>query len=1072
MRTNALPVSYAKISIPGLRPEILPRARLLEMLEDLLDKRLVLITAPAGYGKTSLLINLAHKTEMPICWLSLDVLDQEPQRFLSYFIAAIAWRFPQFGNLSNTALANLTTLEHGLENLIVTVVNEIADQINENFALVLDDYQFVDNITEISNFISRFIQLSGENCHVVLASRRLPALPDIAILVARQQIGGFDMEELAFRPDEIRMLFEQTYAIQLSQRVLDELARQTEGWVTGLHIARPGMTQKIPDLTRAARAAGVDLSDYFDEQVLKLQPPEVQDFLLQTSLLNEFDAGLCDAVLGVGSWSAVIDSITRSNLFVLAVGPRGDHLRYHHLFQEYLQERVWRDSPEVAQAILLRLTEVSEENSEWDRAYYVLRQLGDPEAVAELVERAGLSLIQNDRILTLGTWLDALAETQIQERPDLLALKGLVKLFRGEIYQGLSWLDQAAQEFAGRGDAQKLAMVNVRRSAAYRQMGKYQDALENAEEAIWVTASDPGQQDTYAEALRMKGLSLFRLGEGQEASEWLQRSLQVYTDMQHEKNTPRVQMELGMVCRALGDYPAALRWYETALAGWQALENISEQAFLHNSLGVLYHARGDYEHAFRSFESGLDCARRSGLLHAEVLLLTSMGDLFTEITEFELARQLYQDAEETARRISYQFPLNYSLLAQAALARATRTFDIAFIQLEKIQAYITQGDSHYEKGLYNLEYGRLLFSLGEAGKSVDSFESAMRYFNQGGLVLEKGWSQLWLAAAKIHLGDQQGAVPQIKEALKLASGHQAHAISMVAFELQAWLNGLKQDPEIGPELTRLLDYASQVHSRLPTLRRKLRRTANIIPLPPRMTIQAFGKAQVRVNGKLLNNSQWQSRSVKELFFFFLHNPAALTKEQIGEVFWPESSPDQLKLRFKNDLYRLRRALGQDVILFDGNRYRFNHDLDFEYDVETYLTNLSRARKISELAEKIQAYQDAISVVRGLYLEDLDSTWVLPERERFRQKYLAALLNLAGLLLDNGKEEEALQTCQYALASDSCLEEAHRLIMRAHASLGDRQAVARQYQVCRNALDNELGLRPSSETEALYLQLIS
>ncbi|MBI4732730.1 MAG: hypothetical protein HY781_11530, partial [Chloroflexi bacterium] len=211
MKPDEMPLSHAKTTIPGRRPEIVSRARLLDKLDELLDKQLILVTAPAGYGKTSLLVDLANTTGMPVCWLALDAPDQEPQRFLTYFIAAISQRFPVFGNQSKAVLRDLVALDGGLENLIITIVNEIDEHIHEHFILILDDYQVVDSITEIRNFIGRFVQLVGENCHLILASRRLPTLPDLPILVARQQVGGFDLNELAFRPAEIRLLFEQGY---------------------------------------------------------------------------------------------------------------------------------------------------------------------------------------------------------------------------------------------------------------------------------------------------------------------------------------------------------------------------------------------------------------------------------------------------------------------------------------------------------------------------------------------------------------------------------------------------------------------------------------------------------------------------------------------------------------------------------------------------------------------------------------------------------------------------------------------------------------------------------------------
>jgi len=244
-----------------------------------------------------------------------------------------------------------------------------------------------------------------------------------------------------------------------------------------------------------------------------------------------------------------------------------------------------------------------------------------------------------------------------------------------------------------------------------------------------------------------------------------------------------------------------------------------------------------------------------------------------------------------------------------------------------------------------------------------------------------------------------------------------------------------------------------------------------IPLPsPRLVIRAFGKGQVRINGRLVANERWKTRSVRELFFFLLNTPDAMTKEQISAAFWPEASPAQVKLRFKNDLYRLRGALGADVVQFDGECYRFNFAVDYEYDVEAFDDCLRRVAHTAETSEKIRLYSEAVELVHGPFLDDLNGEWIEPERERLRQALLSALLALAELHLQRGEKDSAIKICQRALAVDPYLEEAHRLAMRAYARQGDRAAISRQYQACRQAVETDLGMSLSPETEALYREL--
>src|SRR5688572_13711480 len=166
-----IPVSKTKIIPPSRRPQLLTRKRLLDFMYEALDKKLTLVTAPAGYGKTSLLIDLINDEggDWKNCWLALDELDQEPQRFAAYFIAAIQHQFPEFGKQSQSILENMKSFDQDMERLMVTLINEIVEYVNEFFVIILDDFHLLENIPSIKNFINRFIQLMPENCHLIIS---------------------------------------------------------------------------------------------------------------------------------------------------------------------------------------------------------------------------------------------------------------------------------------------------------------------------------------------------------------------------------------------------------------------------------------------------------------------------------------------------------------------------------------------------------------------------------------------------------------------------------------------------------------------------------------------------------------------------------------------------------------------------------------------------------------------------------------------------------------------------------------------------------------------------------------
>jgi two-component SAPR family response regulator len=288
-----------------------------------------------------------------------------------------------------------------------------------------------------------------------------------------------------------------------------------------------------------------------------------------------------------------------------------------------------------------------------------------------------------------------------------------------------------------------------------------------------------------------------------------------------------------------------------------------------------------------------------------------------------------------------------------------------------------------------------------------------------------------------------------------------------------WINGMQKDANSPRAIRDLFSKVERIFSQFPMIRRQIRRQAQVMQVQdPHLLIRAFGRSMVSVGGKILNIRDWQTQSVRDLFFFFLTQSQPLNKEQVAEVLWPEiDEPSKIRLRFKNELYRLRRAVGQDVVLFKNQTYSFDRNLDYEYDVEAFESYLSRARSVKTMEEQIAFYRKAVDLVQGPYLSDLYFDWLEIDRQRLRLMYSTALLTLADLYQQQANLEDALDMCRRAMENDSESEEAYCLAMQIQYRLGDRQAIRRTYQSCLEALQ-VLSMLPSSETEKLYHRLVS
>ncbi len=412
--------------------------------------------------------------------------------------------------------------------------------------------------------------------------------------------------------------------------------------------------------------------------------------------------------------------------------------------------------------------------------------------------------------------------------------------------------------------------------------------------------------------------------------------------------------------------------------------------------------------------------------------------------------------------------MDYLLLVQVRLARLQGRFPEAHGGLQDVRPLIQSAGSNYELGLLSLETGCLALAEGKLRSALFELQNALDLFQRGSLASEADWARVWLAAVFAALRDDASAHSHLAMLLAaLPPDGDDTPLVHVLRRAVPWLEKLAGDPGADSLLYR----AALAGQRLPALRKRLRRRLKTVPLQTsRLAIQTLGKPQVRVNGKLVAQAHWQTASVRDLFFFLLLSPRPLTKEEIGAAFWPDIDSDQLKLRFKNNLYRLRHALGREVILFENNMYFFNRHQDYDYDVEEFNSHLAQARISERIDDKIAQLRAAVKLWHGSYLQGLDVGWAWPERRRLEQECLEALRQLAELQRLGGDQASALQACRRALEVDPTLEDFHRLAMRLYAERGDKLGVIWQYQSCRTALQSELDVIPSAETEALYQRL--
>ncbi|HLO18527.1 MAG TPA: LuxR C-terminal-related transcriptional regulator [Anaerolineales bacterium] len=443
------PLLSTKLFIPPVRSKRVARSGLIIRMNNSLDKTLILVSAPAGFGKTTLLAEWVAQAGLPVAWLSLDAGDNDPNRFLRYMIAALNVALANGETaICATAQSMLQSVQPlPIQTILVALINDLTSM-PEPFALVLDDYQFITG-PEVNEALTFILEHVPSHVHLVIASRVDPSLP-LHRLRAAQRLLEIRTEDLRLTVDETSAFMNTVMELRLRAEDISILNARTEGWVVGLQMAALSM-QGMTDYSAFIQGFGGShryILEYLIEEVLDRQAAKLQTFLLQTSVLDRLCASLCDAVLAEEYNSqAILEYLDRSNLFFTPLDQVGCWYRYHHLFANLLQAQLQHSQPELIHTLHLRASQWYEEAGLPEEAIQHAFAAKELERAAGLVERSAIDILGGGEMSSLLNLFAALPEDLVLRRPMLCVLHAWALTFAGRFEQVGPRLQQAERWF-------------------------------------------------------------------------------------------------------------------------------------------------------------------------------------------------------------------------------------------------------------------------------------------------------------------------------------------------------------------------------------------------------------------------------------------------------------------------------------------------------------------------------------------------------------------------------------------------------------------------------------------------
>jgi LuxR family maltose regulon positive regulatory protein len=651
------PLVETKLYVPRVRRNVVVRPRLSERLNRGAESRLTLVSAPAGFGKTTLLSGWLAATgnrQRSVAWLSLEESDGRPGVFWTYAITALQTVVPGVGA---GALPLLQSARAPIESVLATLLNELGAAPDEIY-LVLDDYHLVDG-PEMQAGMVFLLEHLPPQVHLVISSRADPALP-LARLRARGELVEIRAAELRFTLDEVTDYLNQVIGPDLTANDIAALAGRTEGWIAALQLAALSMRGRTDVGGFIAGFAGDDryIVDYLVEEVLRRQPDDVRGFLMQTSILDRLSGPLCDAVTGQHGGKARLESLDRANLFVIPLDDSRRWYRYHHLFADVLRMRLLDERAEDVTDLHRRASRWYDRNGEPAPAVRHALAAGDVEEAAGLVEAAIPALLRNRQEQTILRWLDALADEVVRVRP-VLAVGLIAALMVGGEFERVESRLRDVEQVLDEARTGRPEMVVVDKEELRRLPGKIQmyraalalvrgnpvDTIRHARIAVGRTTAD--DHLTRAGASALSGLAHWGDGDLEAAHREYSASVDGLRRAGHIADVLGCSITLADIRITQGRLGEALRTYEQALqlASRQGGTALRGTADMYVGMSQIALERNDVDAAARHLSRGQESGEHTGLPQNAYRRRVAMAGVLQARGDLSGALDLLDEAE-------------------------------------------------------------------------------------------------------------------------------------------------------------------------------------------------------------------------------------------------------------------------------------------------------------------------------------------------------------------------------------------------------------------------------------------
>ena len=1061
--TSRFQIILSQLTPPAQRTNVLDRERVTGLLKQSLNYPLTVLVAGTGYGKSTSILSFIDTLEIPVFWYTVSATDRDPQVFLANFFTA----FNQHGSkLGQEALRTHEVSEVELIDSLVVLTNTLSTQLGGPVLFVLDDFHAVTQSSEVMRLMNWLIEHQPPYLHLLIASRTVPEFASLNQKRVKGQVLELGPEQLTFTPLEIRALFEHAYKVAIADTEVQALFDRTEGWAIVLQMIwqslRTNPNANLGKLLEDESFSRTHLFEYLAEEVLDQQTPEVQNFLLRTSILSFLDSDLCDFLMDSQNSIDLLTELYRSSLFLEQLRP--GFYRYHHIFRQFLQSHL-SQSPELTRELHRKVASYLTAHEYWERAIAHLLSAGDYRQVAMLLNDLGSQMVQSGRYESLRYWIGEIPEEVQAQHPWIYFLLGEIDRYSNEFDKALDHYRAAQRAYQSRNNNWGISQALRGQAQVYLDTIRPVNASMLLEKALELLNPQESRAEI-SELLTQLAENQVNQGLPEKAAESLRRSREIGAG--NRINQDFIEARLMLRTGRLSEGIDLLSGLESSSDPSTRPQRFHREASV--LLSLFYCFNGE-------IEKGLDYARK-GNETAKALSSTFVHS----VAQMRLGHAIQLKDSEPRSRESFEHILNL-------YNESIKSVDIVRIHVEplwgmcRLLGFEGQTNRARQVGSEALSIANsagdewigvlIRLSLGASLAVAGEFEAADQELSLAETgakrvkdPLAQSASQLWLAYTARKQGFINSTAIWLEQALKI--------ITRCGYDFlftKPTMLGSSHPIDFVP----LLILARHLNIEAETTRRLLTELGlGEIGYHPgnALTINILGPFEVRVGRSLLGADAWKREKARQLLQHLgAAGEAGLSRERIYDLLWPGVDPATATNNLKVVMNALNQALEPDrpsgepafFVLRRQDQYLLNPSAQINLDYQRFEALCKSSQPEDQKA--------ALGLYRGRFLEaEMAQEWYPSEEQFFHQLYLETSRRVIEAYIKEGKLERALDQAAETLKTDPLFEAAYIYQIKVYALLENPAMVTQVYRQAKLVFERAYNDEPPEELARLYQKL--